>query len=161
MWEGVLHMVPQPLSRHQRSGARLLVALTPAADARGLLASYETTLLRPGTEASDYRVPDLVVARPEYVSEPGIEGRAELVVEILSSGDESREKLPSYADMGCQEVLLIDRDTLAPELSVRGEARPFGDGPVTIESLGVRVERVDGPGLVVIWGEARTEIRPR
>ena len=160
MWEGVLHMVPQPLSSHQLLGARLLVALTPAADARGLLASYETSLFRPGTEQSDYRVPDLFVARPEFVSERGIEGRDELVIEILSPGDESHEKLPFYARVGCQEVLLIDRDTLALELYVRGEARPAGDA-VTLESLGVRIERVDGPALVVSWEEASTEIRPR
>jgi Uma2 family endonuclease len=122
-WEGVLHMVPQPLTRHQVLGARLLAALLPAADAQGLglVATYETSLFRPGTEWSDYRVPDLVFARPEHVSERGIEGRAELVIEIRSSGDESREKVPFYADVGCQEILLVDEDTLELELFVRGE----------------------------------------
>ena len=160
MWEGVLHMVPQPLSHHQRLGALLLTAFMPAADGRGLWASYETSLFRPGTEDSDYRVPDLVVARPENVSERGIEGRAELVIEIRSPGDESGEKVAFYADVGCQEVLLVDRDTLELELHVRGEAQPSGD-VVTLESLGAQIERVDGPALVVTWEDARTEIRPR
>src|SRR5438270_5835277 len=81
MWEGVLHMVPQPLSRHQLLGARLLTALTPAADERRLWAAYETSVFRPGGAGFDYRVPDLVFARPERFSERGVEGRAELVVE--------------------------------------------------------------------------------
>jgi Uma2 family endonuclease len=161
MWEGVLHMVPQPLSHHQRGGALLLNALLPAATARDLWAAYETSVFRPGVGDSDYRVPDLVVARPEFVSERGIEGRAELVVEIVSPGDESRDKLPFYAEVGCQEVLLVDRDTLELELHVRGEARPHGDGPVQLESVGVRIERVEGPALLVTWGDTRTEIRPR
>jgi Uma2 family endonuclease len=161
MWEGVLHMVPQPLSHHQRLGALLLQALMPAADAKGLWAAYETSLFRPSLGASDYRVPDVVVARPEHVSERGVEGRAELVVEILSPGDESREKLPFYADVGCEEVLLVDRETLVLELHVRGEARPPGDGPVALESLGVSIERIEGPALVATWVDVRSEIRPR
>src|SRR5919202_1745816 len=148
MWEGVLHMVPQPFSRHQRLSALLLAALLPPANARALWMAHETSVFRPATESSDYRVPDLVVARPEHVSERGVEGRAELLVEIRSPGDESYEKVPFYADVGCQEVLIVDRDTLELELYVRGEARGT-DGPVVLESLGVGVERVDGPALVV------------
>ena len=159
MWEGVLHMVPQPLSRHQILGARLLNALSPPAEARGLIATYETSVFRPGGDWSDYRVPDLVVARPENVSERGVEGRAELVVEIRSPGDESYEKLPFYADVGCQQVLIVDRDTLELELSVGGMART--GTPVVLDSLGVEIERVDGPGLVVVWEGNRTAIDPR
>ena len=160
MWEGVLHMVPQPLSRNQRLGALLVSALLPPADARGLWVAYGTNLFRPGTGWNDYRVPDLVVARPEHVSERGVEGRAELVIEIRSPGDESYEKVPFYADVGCQEVLIVDRDTLELALFVRGEPRPSGL-PMELESLGVEIERIDGPALVVIWEQARTEIRPR
>ncbi len=139
----------------------LLNALLPAANARGRWAAYETPVSRPGIGDSDYRVPDLVVAQPQHVSERGVEGPAELVVEILSPGDESREKLPFYAEVGCQEVLLVDGDTLDLELHARGEPRSRGDGSVTLESLGVGIERVEGPALVVTWGDTRTEIRPR
>src|SRR5947209_14189297 len=113
MWEGVLHMAPQPLTRHQIIETRLLVALVPPADARGVVAIGEPNLLRPGTGWADYRVPDLVVARPENVSVRGVEGRAELVVEIRSPGDESYEKLPFYAGVGCRGVLSVARDALA------------------------------------------------
>jgi Uma2 family endonuclease len=156
MWEGVLHMVPQPLTRHQVLGVRLLAALLPAADARGLVSTYETSVFRPGAEWSDYRVPDLVFARRENVSERGIEGRAELVIEIRSPGDESYEKLPFYAEVGCQAVLLIDRDTLDLELFVGGEATTAG----RLESLGVEIERIEGPALIVTREGSRTEIRP-
>jgi len=159
MWEGVLHMVPQPLTPHQRLGALLLSAFLPPANARGLWAAYETSVFRPGSDWSDYRVPDMVVARADSVSERGVEGRAELVVEIRSPGDESYEKVPFYADVGCQEVLIVDRDTLELQLFVRGE--PRAGVPVVLESLGVSLQRIDGPALVVAWEETRTEIRPR
>ena len=68
---------------------------------------YEAGLFRPG-RADDYRQPDNLVARREYVSVRGVEGRAELVVEIRSPNDESYEKLPFYAEMKVQEVLFID-----------------------------------------------------
>ena len=70
-----------------------------------------------------YRVPDLGYARPEHVSERGIEGRAALVVEILSPGDESYEKLPFYRQVGVEEVLFVDQATRAFEVR-----RPDGDG---------------------------------
>lgn len=62
----------------------------------------------------------MAVARPEYVSERGIEGRAELVTEIHSPGDESYEKVPFCADVGCHEVLIVDRDSLGLELFLGG-----------------------------------------
>jgi Uma2 family endonuclease len=44
-------------------------------------------------EDDDYRLPDVVVARGEDLSKRGAES-ADLVVEVLSRGDESRDKFP-------------------------------------------------------------------
>lgn len=159
MWEGVLHLVPQPLSRHQRLGADLLFALTPTARARGLAGAYESQLYRPDFEDTDYRVPDLVYATEENWTRRGIAARAELVIEIRSPGDESYEKVPFYAEMRCQEVLIIDRDSLALVLFVRGERQPGADG-YDLASLGVRLERTDGPCLAVTWQGETTVITP-
>jgi Uma2 family endonuclease len=159
MWEGVLHLVPQPLSRHQRLGADLLFALTPAARARGLVGAYESQLYRPDFEDTDYRVPDLVYATEENWTRRGIAARAELVIEIRSPGDESFAKIPFYAEMRCQEVLIIGRDTLALDLFVRGERRPAAD-TYDLASLGVRIARVDGPHLHVTWQDETAVITP-
>lgn len=64
VWDGVLHMVPPPSSWHQQLGTRMVVAVVPLAEGKGLVASYQTGVFRAGAGESDYRVPDLVVARP-------------------------------------------------------------------------------------------------
>lgn len=145
MWEGVLHIVPQPKLRHQIIGTRLSAVLLGLADARGLQAVYE-----PGFERrpDDYRVPDLAVYGPEHAVDDTLRG-AELVVEVVSPGDKSWAKLPWYAARGVREVVLLDRDTLAVDFFVsRG-----GDlVPVEVarsEVLGCTFERVDGDHLRV------------
>lgn len=159
MWEGVLHLVPQPLSRHQRLGTELLFAFRAAAQARGLIGAYETQLYRPGSEDTDFRVPDLVYASEDHWARRGIAARAELVIEIRSPGDESDKKIPFYAEMNCQEVLIIDRDRLALDLFVRGERQPASDA-YDLASLDVTIARVDGPLLTVTWQGETTVITP-
>ncbi len=113
MWEGELHMVPPPEFRHQRRESRLLRALGPVADEAGLEVVPET-----GLYAADdsWRVPDLVVVRPEQVSRKGVEGGAVLAVEIRSPGDETAAKIGFYAGFGVEELLIVDRDTAAVRL---------------------------------------------
>src|SRR5438309_1455572 len=86
VWEGVLHMVPSPSSWHQEFDAELIMALGPIAKARGLRVSPETSLY---VSDDDYRTPDIVFTRRAHRTRRGVEGGAELVVEILSPGDES------------------------------------------------------------------------
>jgi Uma2 family endonuclease len=163
MWEGVLHMVPAPSGPHQRLAHRLGATLVPFADSKGLVASHETGLYRPGADESDYRVPDLVYARPEHASDRGVEGRAELAVEIRSPRDETYAKLGFYAEAGVQELLVVDRDTYALELFVlRGAtlhaALPDASGAVLLSSLGVSLATVAGPALRLTWDGGTTEI---
>jgi Uma2 family endonuclease len=119
----------------------------------------EAELFRPGSEDADYRVPDVVYARREHLTRRGVAARAELVIEIRSPGDESYEKVPFYAEMDCQEVLIIDRDTLAMHLFVRGERQPAAEA-YDLASLGVRIARIDGPRLEVTWQGETTVITP-
>ncbi len=160
MWEGVLHVVPQPLPRHQVLGADLINALRPAVDAADLVLTYETSLYRPDETDANYRVPDLMVFGREHVGGRGIEGPAELVVEIRSPGDETYDKLPFYARMGCRQVLVIDRDTLAVELFEGTEPVEPGHKGFSITALGVTIEAIDGPALRVRSGDQETLIRP-
>jgi Uma2 family endonuclease len=160
MWEGVLHMVPPPSGRHQRFGMELALVLAPLAKARGLVPSYETGLF--GTD-DDYRVPDQVYADPERATDRGVDGAAELVVEILSPGDETYEKLDWYARLSVAEILVVDPDSRAVELfaSRAGRAvlvQPGADVTLRLTSLGADMRTTDGPRLRITWETGSAEI---
>lgn len=164
VWDGVLHMVPPPSGHHQRLGLKLGVVLLPLAEDKGLVGSHETGLFRPGAAGErDYRVPDLVFARPENASDRGVDGMAELVVEILSPGDESYDKLGFYADLGVGEVLVVDPETRTVELFVLKDgslepAAPDAAGTLVASSLDVSFATVEGPRLRVSWAGGSTDL---
>ena len=102
VWEGVLHMNPAPHSRHGRLEWQLAGLLAPLADDAGLRALGQFNL----GEEGDYRVPDGALVRPgpDAVYLP----TAALVLEIVSPGDETWEKLGFYAAHGVEELLIVD-----------------------------------------------------
>jgi Uma2 family endonuclease len=106
VWQGVRHLVPAPSFEHARVASQLTVLLYGPVRAAGLLlAMHEFNL---GESEHDFRVPDGGLHRP------GAAGvwlsTAAMVVEILSPGDESWQKLPFYAEHHVDEVLLVDPD---------------------------------------------------
>ncbi len=102
VWEGVLHMNPAPSGRHGDLESQLHVLLAPLAKAAGLRMRGQFNL----GQDTDYRVPDggLQQDASDRVYYP----TAALVIEIVSPGDESWEKLPFYAAHGVQELLIVD-----------------------------------------------------
>jgi hypothetical protein len=104
VWEGVLHMVPAPSHAHASITQQLAELLGPPARAAGLEPAMGEFNL--GESENDFRVPDGGLHRPGAggVWHP----TAALVVEIVSPGDESWEKLPFFADHGIDEVLIVD-----------------------------------------------------
>lgn len=155
VWEGLLHMVPPPSEKHQRFHGDLFVVLTPLARSRGLLPYFETGLFR---SADDYRVPDQTYARPDQISERGVDGGAVLVVEILSPGDETYDKLDWYAGTGVDTVLVIDPVTKVFEIFVRQDGRMVLSTEPHIPGLGVKPATVDGPRLRLSWDGGSAEI---
>lgn len=109
VWEGVLHMVPAPNYGHARLGQQLAELLGPLARDAGLEAVLGAFNL--GDSIEDFRVPDGGLHRP------GAEGTwlhtAALVVEIISPGDETWQKLPFYAAHEVDEVLILDPEERA------------------------------------------------
>lgn len=103
VWEGVLHMTPAPSGPHSSIEWQLARVLGPLADRTGLHAGGEFNL---GEEDYDYRIPDGGLHRePPLVT---WYQTAALVLEIVSPGDESLEKLPFYAAHNVDEVLIVD-----------------------------------------------------
>ena len=101
VWDGVYYVIPVPPGRHADVASQVAVLLGPPARAAGLVPVGIFNLGGPG----DYRVPDGGLLRP---------GRDELylptalVVEIVSPGDKSWEKLGFYAAHHVDELLTVD-----------------------------------------------------
>lgn len=158
MWGGVLHMVPPPSGRHQDVARDLFLALAPLAKARGLVPWYETGLFRPGVN-DDYRIPDQTYTRREVVTDRGVDGPADLVVEIRSPNDETDQKLPWYAELGVREVLVLDPTTLAVELHRDGRpVAPDAAGGVRSDVLGARFEPTGEGALRITCDAGSAEI---
>ncbi len=105
-------------------------------------------------DMTSYRVPDLGYARPEHVSERGIERRAALAVEILSPQDESYDKLPFYRRVGVEELLFVDQTTRA-----FGVRRPDGDGWSLVSPAEDRWTELASLGVALRWSDGRLQVR--
>jgi Uma2 family endonuclease len=106
VWVGVLHMVPAPSGVHAYIAHQLAVLLDGPARAAGLVpAMHEFNL---GSSEEDFRVPDGGLHRT--IPRSVWRSTAALVVEIVSPGDESWQKLPFYAAHQVDEVLIVDPD---------------------------------------------------
>jgi Uma2 family endonuclease len=142
VWEGVLHMVPAPSGRHAVVEWQLARLLGPLAEQAGLYACGQFNL---GEGEHNFRVPDGGLHRT--VPTGTWHATAALVLEIVSPGDESWEKLPFYAGHAVEEALIIDPAKRTCDwLGLRGrEYRPI-DRSGVIE-LGARelAERIDWP----------------
>jgi Uma2 family endonuclease len=103
VWEGVYHMVPAPSGEHAEIETQLAVLLAPRARTAGLVMSGPFNL---GESEQDFRVPDggLHRRRPRGTWHP----TAALVVEIVSPGDETLNKLGFYAAHQVDEILIVD-----------------------------------------------------
>jgi Uma2 family endonuclease len=102
VWQGVRHVSPAPHQAHALIAQQLAVLLDGPSRKAGLVPMVSIFNLG---EPDDYRVPDGGILRPgpTHVYAPS----AALVVEIVSPGDETWEKLPFYASRRVDEVLII------------------------------------------------------
>jgi Uma2 family endonuclease len=91
MWGGVLHVNPAPSGRHGDLDSQLHVLLRPLAKAAALRMRGQFNL----GQADDHRVPDAGLHHD--TSDRVFYPTAALVIEIVSPGDESWDKLPFYA----------------------------------------------------------------
>jgi len=124
VWQGVHHMVPGPSFEHAAISQQLAVLLDGPARAAGLLPTMSEFNL--GESEHDFRVPDGGLHRP---GASGVwQATAAAVVEILSPGDETWQKLPFFAAHHVDEVLIVDpAERTVTWLGLRdGEYEPVG-----------------------------------
>ncbi len=136
--DGDLHMTPAPSTSHQRASKRIQIELILQLERSGKAVVYDAPI---DVIFSDTRTvqPDLIVVvneRANIISERGIEGAPDLVVEISSPGTSKRDhetKRKLYASEGVREYWLVDpiaKRFLILRLDVSGyaEAGSFGPG---------------------------------
>ncbi len=142
MWEGVYRVTPPPSHEHGLLAIRLARLLGPHADSAGL---EMTDGIAVGEADANYRAPDLALHRPGAAAmwHP----TAALVVEIVSPGDESWEKLPFYAAHEVDEVLIVDPAARSVAWLRRheGEYRPIEHSGLIELGAGELLERIDWP----------------
>jgi Uma2 family endonuclease len=168
VWDGVIHMVPFPTTRHACVVTDLSNALDQIATRRGLRCFSQGIGIYPAGSPGhrNYRGPDCVVVDRKHLSDRGIEGHAALVVEVISPDDESRKKLSFYAAVGVREVWLVDPakrsiEVLACDEGIAMTVDPQ-DGVVRSRSLAIDVS-VEGSELRMLDGEHAytVELDPR
>ena len=141
VWEGVLHMNPAPDSKHARVEWQLAGILSPLAATAGLRALGQFNI----GEDHNYRVPDggLVRPGPDDVYLP----TAAMVIEIVSPGDETYQKLDFYVRRGVEEVVIADPEKRTVEwLRLTGERYEAAERSTLIElSAAELADQIDWP----------------
>ena len=141
VWKGVYVMMPAPGEAHWLVDDQLAELLRPLARQAGLLSGGEFNL----GDKDDYVVPDRGLHRPEVRGD--WRSTAALVVEILSPGDRTLEKLPFYATRHVDEVLIVSpQERTARWLRLaEGEYRPLErSGLIELSADGL-AEQIDWP----------------
>ena len=106
VWEGVLHMNPVPAGRHGNIVMQLGHLLSERAKRGRLTLVGEFNI---GDDLHDFRAPDGGLLR-DFTSQV-FYPTAALVIEVVSPGDDSWNKLGFYANRGVDEVVIVDPDT--------------------------------------------------
>lgn len=101
-WEREYHVVPAPSARHGDIDDQLAGLLRPSARQRRLWPSGPLNL----GQAGDYRVPDRAYLRER--SQATYVPCAAIVVEIVSSDDETYDKFRFYFAQDVEELLVVD-----------------------------------------------------
>ena len=124
--EGRFYVTPAPTSFHQTVSRRLQYELMTQLERKGLAYVFDAPI---DVIFHDHTVvqPDLAVVAAEnrrFVSERGIDGQPDLVVEILSPSTRDRDrilKMMVYAEQGVPEYWVVDTDRACIEVYVRGD----------------------------------------
>jgi hypothetical protein len=121
VWEGEYVMTPLPNDEHQEIAVQIAFVLQTLFGWPGLGDVRTPTNLSDRAKGweHNYRAPDVALfLKTGKAINHGTHwsGPADFLVEIISHGDKSRDKLPFYSKLGVRELLLIDRDPWALEL---------------------------------------------
>src|SRR3989304_5085418 len=138
VWEGTYMMTPLPNIEHQDVAGGFVSVI------RQVIGRGQAVVL-PGTNVSDrergweydYRCPDVAVyllGNAAKNCDTHWCGGPDFAIEIVSNDDRTRDKIPFYAQVGTQELLIVERDRWALELLRLSESALRSVGSSTVES---------------------------
>ena len=142
VWEGVYVVTPLPNNDHQEIVCDLASILREAVRRTGLGKVF------PGVNLSDrgkgweqnYREPDVAVFLNDTKAVncgTHWRGAADFLIEIISPGERTREKIPFYSSLGVVELLVIDREPWTLELYHNQDGQLTKVGQSTLAALAV------------------------
>jgi Uma2 family endonuclease len=140
VWDGVYVMAPAPNDEHQGIATRLARVFVEAIEDAALGKVRNTINLAARIEdwEQDYRVPDLAIflASSSAVCHGAYwTGGPDLVVEIVSPYDQTREKIDFYEQLGARELLIVDREPWQLELLRLADGKLSSVGISTLGDL--------------------------
>ena len=164
VWEGVYIVTPLPNDEHQEIVSSLDFVLQETVGLARL------GKVRPGVNLSDrdkgweqnYREPDVAVfLHGGRAINHGThwQGAADFLVEIISPGERTREKIPFYSSIGVVELLIVDRDPWSLELYRHENGQLTKVGQSTLAVPDVLESRTVGLTFQLFPGEPRPQIQ--
>jgi Uma2 family endonuclease len=163
VWEGVYVVTPLPNNEHQRIVSRLVGILVEVITSSGLGEVFAGVNLSDvdGDWEHDFRGPDVAVfLKTGKAVDCGTHwrGAADFLIEIISPGDRTREKIPFYDRIGVVEVLVIDREPWSLELYQRRDGRLQMVAQSTLENSDILTSSSLPMSFQLIAGGARQQI---
>ncbi len=156
-WDGVDTLPPMPNTQHQLLVNRLASAFSSVIDWDAGEVCYPGANLsdRVAGWAQNYRCPDVLVY---LASNPAVDhgthwvGGPDLLVEIISEGEDPHAKFDFYAAVRTREALIVERDPWALELFTlqgtalvsAGRSELGNDVTLTSAALGLTFKLVAG-----------------
>ena len=86
-------------------------------------------------------------------------GAADFLVEIISPGERTREKIPFYSSLGVVELLIVDRDPWTLELYRHQDGQLTKVGQSTLAAPEVLASQTVGLTFQLLPGEPRPQIQ--
>ncbi len=163
VWEGVYIVTPLPNVDHQGLVGEFDSILREVLRRPGLGQVF------PGVNLSDrnedwkqnYREPDVAVfLRDGKAIDRGThwQGAADFLIEIISPGERTREKIPFYSRIGTRELLIVDRDPWVLELYRHADGQLVLTGRSTLDAPEVLTSQTVGLTFQLGPGQPRPQI---
>ena len=164
VWEGVYIVTPLPNDEHQEIVSATCLRFFGKSSHGRDLARF------PGVNLSDrdegwkqnFREPDVAVfLRDTKAINCGThwQGAADFLVEIISPGERTRDKIPFYSSLGVVELLIVDREPWTLELYRHQNGQLEKVGQSTLAAPEVLASQTVGLTFQLLPGEQRPQIQ--